>query len=313
MRGPSFRKMPEQPLNRQDESVCSKLLSQLPRLILTWILVSYVANMFLSPKNDIPLPVPTDGNSIEKAKPPTILHPIYRLGDKLDLYFYLNDQDHFFEFDNSEKLLLLEKNITFGDYNDVRARDFKLPCDARLQNNGSLYAHFFIVKAGTPLSGNTDKDTLLYHRKSLARLMPPRKNVKRKNLIKGANETETIPEPISKDWIRYWWPNVTLAIVTADTPLGTNMPPQIMKKLLLDTTKTKYKPIFYTNDFWMLQEALIPINNTVERLDIFFTFSPMSMWKFQLYVQFEESFRLQVDVMGLDVAEHDQMKVLRFN
>lgn len=32
------------------------------------------------------------------------------------------------------------------------------------------------------------------------------------------------------------------------------------------------------------------------------------MWKFQLYVQFTESFRLQTDMMGVAASETDEMK-----
>lgn len=130
--------------------------------------------------------------------------------------------------------------------------------------------------------------------------------MQRKNLI---NSPQIVEEDSTKnEWIRYWWPNVTLAIVATDSPIS-NLPPQIMERVKVDKKQEMYFPIFYTNDFWMLQESLMPINSTVEKLDIHLSFAPMSMWKFQLYVQFEESFKLQVNVMGMDPAEHDQMKV----
>eukprot|EP00842_Homolaphlyctis_polyrhiza_P007095 jgi/Hompol1/975/HPOL_000249-RA len=37
-------------------------------------------------------------------------------------------------------------------------------------------------------------------------------------------------------------------------------------------------------------------------------FSPLELWRFQLYLQFEETFKLQTDVMGADPRDADQMK-----
>lgn len=43
-------------------------------------------------------------------------------------------------------------------------------------------------------------------------------------------------------------------------------------------------------------------------LPVSFSFSPQSFWKFQMLSQFQESFKMQVEVMGMDPEEPEQIK-----
>ena len=82
-----------------------------------------------------------------------------------DLYFYLDELDEFSDFDNEDKLLLVEKNIGFGDYSNTLEKDFVIECTPKLQNNGSLYGHFYMVPTGTQLVAGQDPESVIYHKK----------------------------------------------------------------------------------------------------------------------------------------------------
>lgn len=155
--------------------------------------------------------------------------------------------------------------------------------------------------------------------------MPKRKQTSKKKLVSPSssketgdalNGTETDPladtsstkekdQPI----ISYWWPNVTIHATSSDDPLPVQSPPLVLQQLRLTPDGKSFYPFFFVNDFWMLQENLNPINETVQSLNVSLSFSPLAMWKFQLYTQFQESFRIQQDVMGVAQSETDQMKV----
>ncbi|KAJ3056958.1 hypothetical protein HK097_002336 [Rhizophlyctis rosea] len=146
--------------------------------------------------------------------------------------------------------------------------------------------------------------------------MPKRKDKKLKNLVKGGNQKEdelavqaeepaqTGPAPI----VSYWWPNVTLNIVPSEDKLPSNSPPVVMQHIRLDSDLLHYYPIFITNDFWMLNEQLMPINDTVKTLNLTLQYAPIPNWKFQLYTHFEQSFKVQNEQMGVSHSETDQLK-----
>ena len=105
--------------------------------------------------------------------------------------------------------------------------------------------------------------------------MPKKKESKKIKLLSKKNETaeqsvdhgeeeseedKKAPRPI----ISYWWPNVTINIVASHDPLPTATPPIIMNRVRLTPDGTRYYPIFYVNDFWMLQENLMPVNETTK-------------------------------------------------
>jgi len=75
-----------------------------------------------------------------------------KFGTPLDLYVYLspNETSHSY---SEDSLLLYEKNLIFGSWEDynTRSRKVVLPMTENLLNNGSLYAHcYFTVPKKNP-------------------------------------------------------------------------------------------------------------------------------------------------------------------
>ena len=60
-----------------------------------------------------------------------------------------------------------------------------------------------------------------------------------------------------------------------------------------------YYPTIYFNEFWMLRDHLIPVNDTVKEVQISLDLSQMPMWKFTIFSQVEKSFEMQVDLLRL--------------
>ena len=61
-----------------------------------------------------------------------------------------------------------------------------------------------------------------------------------------------------------------------------NVPPQIRKYLQVDENKDGYFPTVFLNDFWLLKEKLVPVNETVPVLNLTITVAPLSLMKWQV-------------------------------
>lgn len=55
-----------------------------------------------------------------------------------------------------------------------------------------------------------------------------------------------------------------------------------------------YYPTIYFNEFWVLRENLVPLNETVKEVIIALDLTQMPMWKFTIFSQVEKSFEMQV-------------------
>ncbi|KAI8920608.1 cleft lip and palate transmembrane protein 1-domain-containing protein [Entophlyctis helioformis] len=266
----------------------------------------------------------------------------WKLGRKMDLHVYVSDNDRP---SSSDSLLWQEKLISFGDWNDVRERELDIPCTPALQNNGSLFAHIFLAPSGSTTNINSpafNLDDTLYIRKPLTRFLPKKKVVKRKKLVSSdasknpdhadddddeddedevaaANAAATdnsqqlglgslLPLRKPRPIISYWWPNVTLNIIASDNDVPVASPAILFKHIRLSDDGLHFLPIFYANDFWMLSDQLMPINETVKSLHLSLKFAPLEFWRFQLYTQFDESLRMQQTMMGADERDTDQLK-----
>jgi hypothetical protein len=243
---------------------------------------------------------------------PSVAKPLWNLGQGMDLYFYLDTEATFTDFDNPSKLIHSQKGLKFGDYSDIVKKEVLIDCPTSVQQNGTLYGHFYLRRNDKEVSWQKQEEgDVVYHRKLLTRYMYKRKKVVKKSLIGDEGATVAVDEEVEKvrPIISYWWPNITLqTVATSETLRISSLPPRVVEQVRLDKSGANYYPIFAVNDFWMLQEHLNPINETVKQLPIYFEFSPMAMWKHMMFLQFQESFRVQTDMMGVDVEETEQIK-----
>ena len=69
---------------------------------------------------------------------------------------------------------------------------------------------------------------------------------------------------------------------------------QIAQHLEVDQLAMNYFPLVYFNEFWLLRDKLIPLNETVKEVTLHLDVYRLSMWKFMLYNQMEDSFSMQV-------------------
>ena len=74
---------------------------------------------------------------------------------------------------------------------------------------------------------------------------------------------------------------------------------QIASHLEVDQEARNYFPLVYFNEFWLLREYLVPLNETVQQVPLRLDVYRLPQWKFMLYNQMEESFSIQVSPRSL--------------
>lgn len=73
---------------------------------------------------------------------------------------------------------------------------------------------------------------------------------------------------------------------------------------------TGYYPTVFFNEFWLLRDKLIALNETVEKLEVNFEFGPISLTRWQLYLQIDQSFQIHKSYGSMMDGEADELKVL---
>ena len=84
-----------------------------------------------------------------------IYHIIFKLKDLLVFY---SEQPQFNT--QSSVLAFEERNISYGNYSDIRLKSIEIPVTQHLLSNGSLYAHILVAKTESkinPEAGNIPK------------------------------------------------------------------------------------------------------------------------------------------------------------
>ena len=82
--------------------------------------------------------------------------------------------------------------------------------------------------------------------------------------------------------------------------------------LNVDQKTGNYYPMIYFNEFWLLRDKLIPLNETVEELLLNLEVGPISLTKWQMFLQIDQSFQIHRSYGSMIEGEADELKVIKF-
>ena len=82
--------------------------------------------------------------------------------------------------------------------------------------------------------------------------------------------------------------------------------------LNVEPSTRDYYPTVFFNEFWLLRDKLIPINDTVKEFPLNLEVGPISMTKWQLFLQIDQSFQIHRSYGSMIEGEADELKVLYF-
>lgn len=135
------------------------------------------------------------------------------------------------------------KTFPFGDFDYNYVETIQVDLSKSVQNNGTLLAHVLVANMK---EDSKDVSKMLYTRAPLTRLMRRRKASGKKNLLSqedAVDGTEAVVSELdSQQFISYWWPNMTLNLVSDGGNLTPQMHPAVQQSFLAVSRQQEVLP-----------------------------------------------------------------------
>ena len=234
---------------------------------------------------------------------PQSIAPIWPTNSSLDISIYVSPSIVMPALNGVDPatLILKEENYGLGNWKDNREIDTSFKIPKEVQNNGTLYGHFYVGLHGFDLDpvSRAYNPTKAYHFARPLNLVLPKKKVKKtKNLLAASNETESAPEiPSGPQFGSFYHPNFTMAFIPdSGTQSYVSMHPAVRQHVQLEATGARdasgqngwYYPILFVNTFWQLRDHMTELNSTVKELPLHISLTNMNNWKMSLYASIDE-------------------------
>ncbi|KAL9596543.1 MAG: hypothetical protein Q9219_005721 [cf. Caloplaca sp. 3 TL-2023] len=249
---------------------------------------------------------PTPGTEITDYNPvPQMIAPIWPMNSSLDISIYVSPSFVMPPLSSTSKddLVLEEKGFTLGDWKDSRQVNTIIRVPREVQNNGTLWGHFYVALHGHPLDPlakgyDVAKAHHFFH--PLNQVLPKKKVVKTRKLV-GASADDTAEEAKPEDsrptLASYYHPNFTMSFIPdSGTQSYVNMHSAIRQYVHLEESGARdasgqngwYYPILFVNTFWQLRDHMTEVNSTVKELPLHIDLNNLANWKFSLYASIGE-------------------------
>lgn len=210
-----------------------------------------------------------------------------------------------------EYVVLQEKNFKIGNFSDKRAIDTTINVPPAVQNNGTLWAHFYVGLTGAsldPTDRSFDPASAYHFVHPLTQYIARKKVVKTRSLLAGKNETQDEEDAKLMEEIRttgpivgnYYHPNTSLSFIpNTGAMVYPQTHPAVRQFLRLEATGARdgsgqnswYYPILFVNTFWQLKSHMTVLNDTVKTLPLHMDLNNLANWKFSTMASIELSSR----------------------
>lgn len=202
-----------------------------------------------------------------------------------------------------ERKVVQEKNFRMSDKSEKRIIDTSFDMPKEVQNNGTLWGHFFIGIAGKtlePTAKDYDPSRAYHFVRPLTQFLPKKKVVKTKNLLSAANTTEEeeIEEvPAHRVINSFYHPNFTMSFIPDSGVMGyPSLHPAVKQYVQLDVSGSRdgtglngwYYPILFVNTFWQLKSHMMELNSTVTRVPFHVDLNTQANWLFSIVSSIDE-------------------------
>jgi len=240
-----------------------------------------------------------------KVIPP--LGNLWSSGEKFDFVVYLSESAQMQSIKDS--VPIWTQQDLYYDWRESNNREIFIDYhpSKNVQNNGSVFIHTFFTRSGyshLPWSVNFDRTATIYANHQMNKYLFHKQKVT-KNLISGeyANPVAQPDIKTTGEILSFWKPNISLHLIDDQTKYARgSIPPQFESYMQIDNELSGYFPVLYFDEFWLLKEHLIIINETLDTLPLSITYSPLSLMRWQFMLQMDQSFQMQQS-MGTAVEE----------
>lgn len=271
---------------------------------------------------------PDPGSISNYSAIPRIVAPLWPDNSTLDISMYVSPSLAMPALSSLpyDTLVLEEKNFIMGNYNEKREilTTFKVP--KTVQENGTLWAHFYVGLSGSqidPLATDYNPATATHFFRPLNQYLPKKKERKLKNLLEKTEEPEDDSTP--KTTIEsFYHPNFTIAVIP-DTGVQDwkAIHPAVRNNFQLEPSGARdssgetawYYPVIFMNRFWQLRSQMTEINSTVERLPLNIQLTNMKNWKYSMYAAMDDGMKrtqMQAATTGQVTAAGDGSEFEKF-
>lgn len=201
-----------------------------------------------------------------------------------------------------DRVVVNEKEFKIDDSKDKRVIDTTFAVPKEVQNNGTLWGHFYVGLSGSKLDPSTPgyDPTRAYHFiHPLTQYITKKKVKKTKSLLGATNDTTEIVEELPKGptITSFYHPNFTMSIIPDSGVMSyPNVHPAVRQHLRLEATGARdgsgqngwYYPILYVNTFWQLKTHMVELNNTVTTLPFHVDLNTQKNWLFGIVASIDE-------------------------
>jgi len=286
-------------------------------LIVRCVIIYAISSFF----RRTPPPTTQGGSEVANINAPVMVPTanIFHKDLLMDMYVYVNEQEHFTEFDNKESLIWHEDELMYGDWisgpdqDGNHYKNIELQISQNVITNGSIYIHVYFVKAGFSPNPKDKEDyskRYTLHRSKMLNRFKKRKFHTLSNLLTGKTEAHPdlvralLPNETRFEILNHWHPNLTINLVDDHTPWTKNgVPPPLDEYIQFLSSSNHYYPILYFNEYWNLNKDFMPINETTPILNLSLTYQPLSLFKWQMYAAQGMRNKWYSSILGDSVVE----------
>ncbi|RLN31815.1 hypothetical protein BBJ28_00022081, partial [Nothophytophthora sp. Chile5] len=111
-------------------------------------------------------------------------------------------------------------------------------------------------------------------------------------------------------YISMWKPTFSVNVILDHTTYSLRQPPPpfVSTEMNVDHDAGLYTPVLFLNEFWLLEEHLIPVNDSSTALPLEISFYTLPLYKYALYTQMEQNFKNQEATGASSKRDTDSMK-----
>lgn len=217
-----------------------------------------------------------------------------------------------------ERIVVDEMSFKFGDYKENRVIDTEFDVPKEVQNNGTLWAHFYIGLTGSKLDPATqgyDPARAFHFMHPLTQYIAQKKVKKTKNLLAAKEDDEEVSSrsgcskigadsskleeeiPTGPIITSHYHPNFTMSLIPdTGVMLYPSLHPAVRQYVRLEATGARdatgqngwYYPVMFINTFWQLKTHMMTLNSTTTRLPLHINLNNFANWKFSMIASIDE-------------------------
>ncbi|PNW78427.1 hypothetical protein CHLRE_09g397900v5 [Chlamydomonas reinhardtii] len=304
-----------QPGQQRQQGGFGQLLGMVVRMGVMW----YFMNMMKGQKTPPPAggagsPAAAGAGAGGAADLSGYLYPVFPKGQLVDMYMFLSEQRSYPSHQYAmEDLIWSETGVELGGAAENRKLTYTYELSEAVKNNGSVWLHMVLARAGDPVAPDDpayDPSAVAYYTYQLNAYRPkPRNNTGVNLLSENPVDVPKVDPKEPREIMNFIRPNITLQLVDHFQAYNRKaVPPQILDAMRFNPATGHYLPLVFFNDFWLLKDKLVPVNETLDRVDVHMELSYVSMVWWQLLGQMDQSFNMQVKMGMSQDGESDEIK-----